>query len=134
MTKLPHYFFTFSAFIALQLPTQLAAESVDDIQEYCQSMTSAGVSEEELQSFMNDCIAEQRSYVDQDIQPELYEDNNYESTNDSNYADTQYQESYEQDQHCYAKVDDHIQILLDTDPNSDFDYDRLLEQCLNGKL
>lgn len=142
MTKLSYHLLAISALLTFTLPSQLAAQSVDDIQAYCQSMTGSGLSEEDLQSFMNDCIAEQRSYLEQDVQTEHYEDNTYENnTYENSYEETSYEQEpqyepndYEQDQNCYAKVDEHIQKLLDTDPNSDFDYDQLIDQCLNGKL
>jgi len=144
MTKLANYLFTFSAVFALQCSQQLAAQSVNDIKEYCQSMTGSGMTEEDLQSFMNDCIAEQSSYLEQDIQTEHYEDNSYESSYENSYdsayeepsyeQEPQYEEDFGQDQRCYAKVDEHIQKILDTDPNTDFDYDQLIDQCLNGKF
>ena len=140
MTKLSNYLLALSAVFALQFSQQLAAQGVNDIKEYCQSMTGSGMTEEDLQSFMNDCIAEQSSYLEQDIQTEQYEDNSYESSYDSAYEEPsyepepQYEEDYGRDQHCYAKVDEHIQKILDTDPNTDFDYDQLIDQCLNGKL
>lgn len=130
---------------ALQMAS---AQSINDIQEYCQSMGSSGMSQEDAKAFMDDCIAEQSSYLEQDMPAERYDDNSAyenlsENTYDSSY-DTAYEESneqepqYEQDdygyeQNCYAKVDEQIQTLLDSDPNSEFDYEQLLEQCLNSK-
>lgn len=132
------------AFFALQLSQYASAQSVNDIKEYCQSMTSSGMTEEDLQSFMNDCIAEQSSYFQQDADPEQYQEPSYENNNENNneneyeqesYEQESYeQESYEPDQNCYAKVDEHIQKLLDIDPNTEFDYDQLIDQCLSGKL
>lgn len=139
--------------LLLCLPfTQTAsAQSVKDIQDYCQSMGGSGMSDEDTKAFMDDCIAEQSSYLEQEIAPEqpeqyedsssyednsTYEDNSYQDTSDeSSYQEPQYeQEDYGQEQNCYAKVDEHIQKLLDSDPNSAFDYDQLVDQCLKGNL
>jgi len=134
-----------------------SAQTIKDIQEYCQSMGSSGMSDEDTKAFMDECIAEQSAYLEQESpqeQTEQYEDSNsYEQNNSfedtSNYEDTSYQdnsdessyqepqyeqEDYSQEQNCYSKVDEHIQKLLDSDPNSAFDYDQLVDQCLKGSL
>ncbi|MFV1873923.1 MAG: hypothetical protein ACMZ64_11440 [Oleiphilus sp.] len=132
---------------ALQMAS---AQSINDIQEYCQSMGSSGMSQEDAKTFMDDCIAEQSSYLEQDMPAEQYDDN---SAYDSSYENSSYEDSHSEDdrtgnsddtshyeqedygyeQNCYAKVDEKIQTLLDSDPNSEFDYEQLLEQCLNSK-
>tara|TARA_R110001592_G_scaffold238227_2_gene497751 strand:- start:43119 stop:43586 length:468 start_codon:yes stop_codon:yes gene_type:complete len=136
--------------------TQIAyAQTIKDIQEYCQSMGGSGMSDEDTKTFMDECIAEQSAYLEQESpqeQTEQYEDNSYEQNNNyedsSTYEDTGYQdtdnssyqepqyeqEDYGQDQNCYAKVDEQIQKLLDSDPNFAFDYDQLIDQCLKGNL
>ena len=128
-----------------------AAQSLQEIQEYCQSMY-AGMDADEARAYVDECINEQKSYLDQDSYQENYDtQENYESQDyseapqeyPSEYSEETYQEpAYEpesytpesetQDQDCYSKVDEQIQKLLDNDPNSPFDYDQLLEQCLKG--
>jgi len=109
-----------------------SAQSIKDIQEYCQSMSGSGISDEDSKAFVNDCIAEQSSYLEQEFPSEQYEESN--SYEDS-YQEPQYeQEDYGQEQNCYAKVDENIQKLLDNDPNAAFDYDQLVDKCLKGNL
>lgn len=132
----------------LPLSQTASAQNIKDIQEYCQSMAGSGMSDEDTRAFMEDCVAEQSSYMDQEMpaeevdqleesstesEPQNYEEhNNYDS---ETYQEPQYdQEEYGQEQNCYSKVDEHIQKLLDTDPNSSFDYDQLVDQCLKGNL
>lgn len=128
----------------LPFAQQASAQSVKDIQEYCQSMAGSGMSEEDAKAFIEDCVAEQSSYLEQETQSEQYDDSNryeennsYEESNnyENSYQEPQYeQEEYGQEQNCYAKVDEHIQKLLDSDPNAAFDYDQLVDQCLKGNL
>ena len=130
--------------VTLPFTQSVSAQSAAEIQEYCQSMTGSGMSDEDVKQFMSDCVAEQSSYLEPESPSEYYEDSpNYEentSYDDNNsyensYQEPQYeQEDYGQEQNCYSKVDEHIQKLLDNDPNIEFDYDQLVEQCLNGKL
>ena len=138
MKSFSRYCLFMFAFFALQLSQHTSAQSVNDIKEYCQSMTSSGMTEEDLQSFMNDCVAEQSSYFQPEADPEQYQEPSYENNDENeyeqNYEQSYEPESYEPDQNCYAKVDEHIQKLLDIDPNTEFDYDQLIDQCLSGKL
>ena len=127
--------------LCLPLTQTASAQSIKDIQEYCQSMSGSGMSDEDTKAFMDDCIAEQSAYLEQESvseQTEQYEDSaNYEENNsyEDSYQEPQYeQEDYGQEQNCYAKVDEHIQKLLDNDPNIAFDYDQLVDQCLKGNL
>lgn len=114
-----------------------SSQSIKDIQEYCQSMSGSGISDEDSKAFISDCIAEQSSYLEQE-QIEQYPDSNEyeESTSyEDSYQEPQYeQEDYGQEQNCYAKVDENIQKLLDNDPNAAFDYDQLVDKCLKGNL
>ncbi len=149
--------FLFFALFGLLLSQTASAQSIKQIQEYCQSMGGSGMSDEDSKTFIDECIAEQSSYLEQDTSAEPYEDNSsYEdrsyqepSYEESSYEDNSYQDSgyesaypepqyeqedYGQEQNCYTKVDEHIQKLLDTDPNSAFDYDQLVDQCLKGKI
>lgn len=134
------------------------AQSMQEIQEYCQSMHS-GMNDDESRAYIDECINEQKSYLDQDSYgsqdnyagQENYESQDYseaqsqqdypaeyESYTEETYQEPAYEpesytpESESQDQDCYSKVDEQIQKLLDNDPNSPFDYDQLLEQCLKG--
>ena len=124
--------------LCLSFAQTASAQSIKDIQEYCQSMSGSGISDEDAKAFMDDCISEQSSYLEQEIPPEQYEDSNgYEESNsyEDSYQEPQYeQEDYGQEQNCYAKVDENIQKLLDNDPNTAFDYDQLVDQCLKGNL
>lgn len=127
--------------LCLPFAQSTSAQSIKDIQEYCQSISGSGMSDEDSKAFLADCIAEQSSYLDQESEPvqtEQYEENtSYEENNsyEDSYPEPQYeQEDYGQEQNCYAKVDEHIQKLLDKDSNVDFDYDQLFEQCLKGNL
>lgn len=109
-----------------------SAQSIKDIQEYCQSMYGSGIVDEDSKAFINDCIAEQSSYLEQDVPSEQYQESNH---YEDSYQEPQYeQEDYGQEQNCYAKVDENIQKLLDTDPNAAFDYDQLIDKCLKGNL
>jgi Ni/Co efflux regulator RcnB len=136
-----------SLFLGLSFTQTAMAQSIKDIQEYCQSMSGSGMSDEDAKAFIDDCVAEQSAYLEQERvseSNEQYEDNssyeesnNYEENNsyEDSYQEPQYEsEDYGQEQNCYAKVDDHIQKLLDSDPNVAFDYDQLVDQCLKGNL
>lgn len=141
--------------LCLPFSQTATAQSMKDIQDYCQSMGGSGMSDEDTKAFMDECIAEQSSYLDQESAPEQaeqyenstsYEDSSYEDSSyeestyqdnseESSYQEPQYeQEDYGQEQNCYAKVDEHIQKLLDSDPNTAFEYDQLVDQCLKGNL
>tara|TARA_R110002167_G_scaffold96811_17_gene256056 strand:+ start:1959 stop:2375 length:417 start_codon:yes stop_codon:yes gene_type:complete len=124
--------------LCLPFIQSVSAQSIKDIQEYCQSMSGSGISDEDAKAFIADCIAEQSSYLEQDSLQEQYEDSSgYEESNsyEDSYQEPQYeQEDYGQEQNCYAKVDDNIQKLLDNDLNAAFDYDQLVDQCLKGNL
>jgi len=136
--------------LCLPFSQSATAQSAKDIQDYCQSMGGSGMSDEDTKAFMDECIAEQSSYFEQESAPEQYdqyensnsyEDSSYEESTyqdnneESSYQEPQYeQEDYGQEQNCYAKVDEHIQKLLDSDPNTAFEYDQLVDQCLKGNL
>ena len=115
-----------------------SAQSIKDIQDYCQSMSGSGIMDEDSKAFIDDCIAEQSSYLEQEVPSEQYQDSNeYEESNsyEDSYQEPQYeQEDYGQEENCYAKVDETIQKLLDNDPNAAFDYDQLIDKCLKGNL
>jgi hypothetical protein len=139
MPIFPKYLLITSILLCLPIAQSASAQSVKDIQDYCQSMGGSGMSDEDSKAFIDECIAEQSSYLEREIpqeQPEQYEDSAYQDNNDENsYQEPQYeQEEYGQEQNCYAKVDENIQKLLDIDSNSVFDYDQLVDQCLKGNL
>lgn len=128
------------ALLCMSLAQSASAQSIKDIQEYCQSMGGQGMSDEDSKAFIDDCIAEQSSYLEQDMpieqeyQDNSSDDNSYENSYEGPYEEPQYEtEDYGLEQNCYAKVDEQIQKLMDSDPNSEFDYDQLVEQCLTGK-
>ena len=52
MTKLSNYLLVFSSFFAFQLLPSASAMTIDDVKEYCHSMTSAGMSTEDMQSLV----------------------------------------------------------------------------------
>ena len=118
-----------------------------------------GDMDDDSRAYIDECINEQKSYLDQDNYQESYQENydtqesyaspdyseaqqeypaEQESYSEESYQEPVYEpesytpESESQDQDCYSKVDEQIQKLLDNDPNSPFDYDQLLEQCLKG--
>lgn len=131
----------------------LYAQSLQEIQEYCQSMSGDGIYEEDARAYIAECINEQKAFLQENVdtydsdasytneqyhQEENYNDSTYE---DSTYQDSTYQESaYQEDdyaqsgqeQNCYTKVDEQIQKLLENDPNAPFDYDQLIDQCSQG--
>jgi hypothetical protein len=130
------------------------AQSLQEIQEYCQSM-HGGMTEEDARAYIEECINEQKGFIDQETSnyPEysdqVHEQEQYtaeeETYSEESYTEESYQEPvYEQDtytpdtesqeQDCYSRVDEQIQKLLDNDPNASFDYDQMLEQCLKGNI
>ncbi|MFD2229486.1 hypothetical protein [Alkalimarinus sediminis] len=80
-------------------------ESLLQAKEYCHSMVQDGTPSDEATEFVNQCMAEQRSYI--------------EEAREASQPD------------CYQQVDDAIQEKLDNDPNSSYEYDQLLDNCLN---
>lgn len=84
------------------------AESTDDshlqAKEYCLSMVQGGTPDDETTEFVNQCMAEQSVYI--------------EEAREASKPD------------CYQQVDETIQEKLDSEPNSSYDYDQLLESCL----
>lgn len=85
------------------------AESGDEshlqAKEYCLSMVQDGTSDDETTEFVNQCMAEQSIYIEEA------------------------QEASKPD--CYQQVDEAIQEKLDNDPNSSYEYEQLLDNCLN---
>ncbi len=75
-------------------------------EEYCHSMLQDGTSDEEATEYVNQCMAEQKSYM--------------EEQDEASKPD------------CYQQVDEVIQQKLDQDRNSDYDYDGLLDECFKN--
>jgi hypothetical protein len=139
MPTFPKYLLITGILLGLTLTQIASAQSIKDIQNYCQSMGGTGLSNEDSKAFIDECIAEQGSYLEQEMPPEQYEESNSYDDNstyeDNSFQEPQYeQEDYGQEQNCYAKVDEQIQKLLDSDPNSVFDYDQSVDQCLKGNF
>lgn len=80
-------------------------ESHQQAKEYCLSMIQDGTPESDTNEFLTQCMLEQSAYIDE------------------------VREASKPD--CYQQVDEMIQQQLDSDPNSHYDYDQLLDNCLN---
>ena len=80
-------------------------ESHVQAKEYCLSMVQDGTPDDEATEFVNQCMAEQSIYIDE--------------AREASKPD------------CYQQVDEAIQEKLDNEPDSSYDYDQLLDNCLN---
>ncbi|WP_250657049.1 hypothetical protein [Alkalimarinus coralli] len=76
--------------------------------EYCQSMLQDGTPDSDANDFVDQCVSEQMAYVDTDEDYEISEPD------------------------CYQQIDNIVQDKLENDPDSSYDYDQLLNNCLNG--
>jgi len=160
MKRFLTFFLSSALATGLLMAQSSAAQSLQEIQEYCQSMNGEGINDEDARAYIEECINEQKSYLDQDSystqenydaqeyteqesvpqeEPSDYQNDSY-SEESTHYQEQQYeQDSYTpdneyQEQNCYTKVDEQIQKLLDNDPNAPFDYDQMLEQCSKGNF
>ena len=60
-------FFVSTALVTGVLLTQSSmAQSLQEIQEYCQSMNGEGINDEDARAYIEECINEQKSYLDQE--------------------------------------------------------------------
>src|SRR5690606_8152290 len=91
---------------ALSLSQATNAQTMQEIQDYCQSMHS-GMSEEDARSYIEECIREQSSYLDQetDYQEQQYDTQEYtepEQAYDEDYAEESYQEPAYEEESSYT--------------------------------
>ena len=68
-------------------------------------MVQDGTSDDDAAEFENQCMSEQSIYIDE--------------AREASKPD------------CYQQVDEAVQEQLDSDPNSSYDYELLLDNCLN---
>lgn len=81
--------------------------AMKEIKEYCNSMQDEGISSEEANQLVEDCIREQSEYVQNNPEPETID--------------------------CYSQAEEIIQSKLDTDPEAETRYDELVEECLSSQ-
>ncbi len=118
------------------LATLASASSMqDEVMSYCQSMIQAGTPAEEARQIIDDCMNEQSSYMDVAYQDSGDDqDTSYDQeaeTMESIENEAQSEANYVAQDDCYQLVDEDIQQKLDANPDYDYDYDVLLEQCFN---
>lgn len=100
------------ALLLFTIPSAYAtglSDSIDEshlqAKEYCLSMVQDGTPDDESNEFVTQCMEEQNIYI--------------EEAREASKPD------------CYQQVDEAIQEKLDSEPGSSYDYDLLLDNCLN---
>ncbi|UZE95388.1 hypothetical protein [Alkalimarinus alittae] len=86
-------------------PADNTDESHLQAKEYCLSMVQDGTPDAESTEFVSQCMSEQSAYIDEAIEASKPD--------------------------CYQQVDEMIQEKMDSDPDSSYDYELLLDNCLS---
>lgn len=103
----------YSVLMVLLLTSTSFASEVDSdthdymqqARDYCQSMVQDGTPDEEVGQFLSECMSEQTAYLSE--------------LNEASKPD------------CYEVVDTRIQEQLAQDPDYQYDFDKMLDSCLN---
>jgi len=134
------------ALLALMPHTLMASSLQQEIMNYCQSMVQPGTPDDEARQIIDSCVNEQNSYAQDSYSDSDMNESDYSSSQiivESEPAIEEYDqgnEDYDQgndalanvsSDDCYQRVDEEIQQQLESNPDFEYDYDMLLDNCFN---